>query len=102
MFENSRNRYITSGVASTVPVEAQLALWGLVDGLRERQELDYLQIFRLAPATLGDVTYQTVEHTQERPPYRAEHAFPLPGAVSAKVYCIDDGEHAIMLLAEEY
>jgi hypothetical protein len=80
----------------------QLLLWGLVDELGKTGGLDYLQVFDLGTESKDGVTYQSVTHTQEQPPYREKHLYILPEAVKAKIFCIDDETHSTMLLADEY
>ena len=47
MFD-SKNRYITNGVQSNVPLYLIMILWELIDREKQNTQLDYLQIFRLS------------------------------------------------------
>ena len=47
MFD-SKNRYITSGIESSVPLYLIMILWELIDREKQNTKLDYLQIFRLS------------------------------------------------------
>lgn len=102
MFDKNQQRYITRGVSARIPLTTQIVLWSLINGLGRKQELDYLQVFRLTSETHGGVILQAVAHEQERPPYRQKRLFCLPEAVTTKIFCIDDRTHSTMLLAEEY
>ena len=64
----------------------------------EVPERDYLQIFRLA----CDGSRQRIEHAQEQPEYKHVVVIPDEQPVDAKVYIIEDPDHIIMLLADEY
>lgn len=41
------NRYVSRRVNETVPLQLQILMWSMIDSLKEKKELDYLQIFRL-------------------------------------------------------
>lgn len=94
MFVN--RRYITSGVAETVPLSTQILLWKLIDDLPV--EKDYLQIFKL----YVENGMQKVIHIQEEPAYEKEYVFSTENPVVSKIYAIDDKTHSTMLLNEEY
>ena len=94
MFVN--RRYITSGVAETVPLSTQILLWKLIDDLPV--EKDYLQIFKL----YVENGMQKVIHIQEEPAYEKEYVFSTENPVVSKIYTIDDKTHSTMLLNEEY
>ena len=97
MFERSKDRYLTRGVDSEIPLDIQIFLWELVDKLPK--ERDYLQVFSLT-AQNGK---QVIKHSSEQPKHEREYIIDvLIKAVTAKVYIIDDGDHCTMLLAEEY
>ena len=97
MFERSKDRYLTRGVDSEIPLDIQIFLWELVDKLPK--ERDYLQVFNLT-AKNGK---QVIKHSSEQPKHEREYIIDvLVKAVTAKVYIIDDGDHCTMLLAEEY
>ena len=91
-----KNRYLTCGVDSTIPLELQLFLWDCVDRLPEPK--DYLQVFELKP--VGRL--QSITHSSEEPEYRMEYLLPLDTPITEKLYIIDDGDHSTMLLASEY
>jgi len=94
-----KKKYITRGLASEIPLFLQIFMWQCIDEMKGKK--DYLQIFRLS---VTDGNGQKVVHSQERPRYKKEYLFYLAfdEPVNAKIYCIDDGEHATMLLADEY
>ena len=60
------NRYVSRQVNETVPMQLQILLWSMIDSLKEKKKLDYLQIFRLK--VKGDKVL--IEHEQEVPPYK--------------------------------
>lgn len=98
MFQNER--YITSGIDAHIPPEAIMAMWVAIDLMPDPKS--YIQVFALEP--LGEFV-QNMTHTQEQPDYTSQVYVPLllPGSkpVAAKVYVIDDGDHATMLLPHE-
>ena len=94
MFNNPR--YLTAGVAATIPECLQLFIWQCIDRLPD--ERDYLQVFNLSP--FGSM--QQVIHTEEEPGYKKVLMFPTDEPVTAKVYVIDSETYCTMLLAEEY
>ena len=104
MFEASKNRYVTRGMASRVPFELQLFLWGIIEKEKTRHKLDYLQVFRLEVDKEGNLH---VHYSQEQPGRHRTYSLATAGAEvtkldGEKIYAIDDGTHATMLLAEEY
>lgn len=92
-FKNAR--YLTRGVQSKIPVKLQIFMWSCIESV---SEADYLQIFRLEPIE----TIQKITHEQEQPQFNRKYLIPTDHPITAKVYIIDDGEHSIMLLANEY
>ena len=62
MFD-SKNRYITNGVQSNVPLYLIMILWELIDREKQNTQLDYLQIFRLSKEN----GKQRIVHEQEQP-----------------------------------
>ena len=41
------NRYVSRQVNENVPIQLQILMWSMIDSLKEKKKLDYLQIFRL-------------------------------------------------------
>ena len=99
MFENQR--YITRGVTAEIDPVVQLAVFTMIDAMLVKQK-DYLQVFDLKPDIKDGVTVQRITHTQEQPPYRQELVTRCQNPVHQKMFCIDDGDHSTLLLAEEY
>lgn len=98
MFD-SKNRYITSGIESSVPLYLIMILWELIDREKQNNKLDYLQIFRLSKEN----GRQRIVHEQEQPkPFKKTYMYRMPETFTGKIYVIDDGDHETMLLAEEY
>ena len=94
MFNNPR--YLTAGVAATIPDFLQLFMWQCIDRLPD--DRDYLQVFRLEP--FGGM--QQIQHTSEQPEYSMLYMLPTDEPVTAKLYVIDSETYCTMLLAEEY
>ncbi len=94
MFNSAR--YLTSGVAATIPEYLQLFMWQCIDRLPD--ERDYLQVFRLEP--FGGM--QQIRHTSEQPEHQMLYMLPTDEPVIAKIYVVNDDDHSTMLLAEEY
>lgn len=89
-------RYLTAGVAATIPEFLQMFIWNCIDRLPDQP--DYLQVFRLEP--FGGM--QQIVHEAEQPAYKKVYLFPSENPVTEKLYVIDDDDHSTMLLAEEY
>ena len=90
------NKYLTCGVDSTIPIDLQLFLWECYERLPA--DRDYLQVFDLRPVGC----MQSITHRSEQPEYHKEYLIPSDAPITQKLYIIDDGDHATMLLAEEY
>ena len=96
---NSKNRYITKGIESSVPLYLIMILWELIDREKQNIKRDYLQIFRLSKEN----GKQRIVHEQEQPkPFKKTYVYRMPETFTGKIYVIDDGDHETMLLAEEY
>lgn len=103
MFKSKNNRYITRGVDEEVDIRLQLLMWSIIDNLNEKGnvEVDYLQIFKLRK----EGAFIVIEHYQEVPEYKKIYSLELEDIEldkNLKIYAIDSGEYATMLLAEEY
>ena len=99
MFQGKR--FVTRGVADTIPPEVQMFLWSLLDSLIAKRtvELDYLQVFEL----VGAGGQQTIIHRQEMPDYQAVYQFDnVLSTLNGKLYVIDDFTYATMVLCQEY
>ena len=96
-----KEKYLTRGIAETVPFEVQFLLWGMIEDARKQTALDYLQIFRLKIETVNNVLNQQILHKQEQPPYSASLTFPCTSPITDKIYVIDDGDYSTMLFASE-
>lgn len=98
MFD-SKNRYITKGIESSVSLYLIMILWELIDREKQNTKLDYLQILRLSKEN----GKQRIVHEQEQPkPFKKTYVYRMPETFTGKIYVIDDGDHETMLLAEEY
>lgn len=101
MFDNKR--YITRGISEEVDVAVQVALWNLIDELKEKGDfsIDYLQVFELRSID-DDKFNQEIVHSQEVPEYKKKYLMELSNPINAKIFVIDDKSHSTMLLGEEY
>ena len=94
------DKYITRGVDVEIPPLIQQILWNMIFSLS--CPADYLQVFRLHGGEHNGRLTQVVEHEQEQPAHKNRYEFPFPEPVDAKIFVIDDGDYATMLLSEEY
>ena len=97
------NRYVTRGINEEIDIKIQLAIWSLIDILKEdgKVKLDYLQIFKIE----HENNFIKIEHEQEVPKYKSTHILAVDGIKvngKIKVYVIDSGECSTMLFSEEY
>ncbi len=104
MFESTKDRYLTRGIAREIPMDLQIFLWGIIEREKTRHEMDYLQVFRLEIDGEGNLH---VHYDQERPEHHRTYSLAMVGADmpevdGKKIYVIDDETHVTMLLAEEY
>lgn len=95
IFKNQK--FITCGVANTIPKLLQIIMWELINNLPVDSR-DYLQVFSLSP----DIKGQRIIHNQENPNYKKEYVFNIDTNVIGKVFVIDDGTHSTMLMNYEY
>ena len=102
MFNN--NRCVTRGVNSEVDIRLQIIMWSLIDKLNESEdtEIDYLQVFHIYKKQDKIL----LEHKQKVPEYQKLYEINNMGYVKLeeklKLFVIDDIDHSIMLLAQEY
>ena len=92
-------RYLTRGINDQIPIDIQLFCWQCYDTAKATGNYDYLQVFELK--ILDDQTQQ-VEHRQEVPEYNQIYHLKSTTPIDQKIFIIDEGEYATMLLAEEY
>ncbi len=108
MFREGEQRYLTRGIHDRLPVLYQILLWDTIDNLRDSgQELDYLQVFRIATKENpnGKGRLLEITHSQEKPNYCREYLVPVgrdAEEINGKIFVIDDTDHATMMWAEEY
>lgn len=94
----NKDRYVTTGVCSILSQELQIILWSMIENLQEPK--DYLQVFELIQVTQDKVK---IVHRQEEPEYKNEICLQYSLKTKhVKIFVIDDGEYATMLLANEY
>lgn len=97
-------QFATRGIVNEIDPKLQWTMWNMIDDLYSQgHQVDYLQVFTLQSVNhpSGEIN-QRITHHQESPPYQATKSVRVHDSVSAKVFVIDDGEHATMMLAEEY
>ena len=98
------NRYITRGVNEEVDIRLQLIIWGMIDGLKGKGnvELDYLQVFKIRKEGNKIV----INQSQEVPEYSCTYGIELEDIQiddEIKLYVIDNGfEGSIILFPWEY
>ena len=99
---NKENRYVSRGANSVIHIGLQLIMWGLIDELKEKGKVDYLQIFRISKEDNKKII---IEHEQEVPKYKEKYSIELSDVEitgGIKVYVIDSVDYSTMILAEEY
>ena len=97
------NRYVTRGVSDEVDIRLQLAMWTLIDILKDKGkvEIDYLQIFKLKKEN----RFIKIQHEQEIPKYKSVHMIDVDHIQldnDVKIYVIDSEEYSTMLYPSEY
>ncbi|MDR4985942.1 DUF960 family protein [Bacillus cereus] len=101
MFDVNQRRFATKAVQNIIPLELQQFLWLIIDCRKAAgDQLDYLQVFELK----SDQEYQLVCNTQEYPLLQLEYKFKLNSKeeINSKVWLVDSGEYATMLLPSDY
>lgn len=99
---NKENRYVSRVANSAIDIRLQLIMWNLIDELKMKVKVDYLQIFRISKDYNKKII---IEHEQEIPKYKEKYSIELldieiTGVI--KIYVIDSVDYATMILAEEY
>ena len=102
MFKKS-NRYVTRGVNEEVDIRLQLAIWSMIDKLKDKGnvELDYLQVFKIRKEGNKIV----INQSQEVPKYSCTYEMEIEEIQiddEIKVYVIDSGDYSTMLFPYEY
>ncbi|MDR3596440.1 DUF960 family protein [Clostridium sp.] len=95
------NRYVSRQANEIVPVEIQILMWNMIDELKLKIELDYLQIFRLKKKEDRVI----IEHEQEVPPYKEQYELQEDNISikhDIKIYVIDSIDYSTMILSSEY
>lgn len=100
----SGSRYVTKGVAENFPMELQTALFSAIEQMSEKVcgELDYLQVFEIVTEVKGQKKFLHIYHMQECPEANLEYFIPTDVEINGRAYMIDDVDHIMLLLAEEY
>ncbi|AQR98212.1 DUF960 family protein [Clostridium saccharoperbutylacetonicum] len=95
-------KYVSREANEIVPIEIQVLMWSMIDELKEKTKVDYLQIFKISK---HDDESISIEHKQEIPTYENRILVELEGVEIKgiiKIYVIDSVEYSTMILAEEY
>ena len=100
MFDGQR--YVTAGVSSSVDPNVQLFILNLIEELKGKIQLDYLQVFELSKIVILGRFVQKIVHSQEIPHHRQEYIINTIDPIDEKVFVIDDGPCSTMLLSHEY
>lgn len=98
---NKEKRYISRQANEIIPIGIQILMWNMIDELKSKMELDYLQIFRLKKKDDKVI----IEHQQEVPPYKdiwevQESKITIEHDI--KIYVIDSVYYSTIILASEY
>ena len=104
MFDKTKPRYITRGIAEELPMELTGLFWDMIDLAAKETELDYLQVFSLEVLE-EETPVLKVTHTQEVRPFTKIVFFPINRGSQIprrKLFVIDDETHQTMLWADEY
>ena len=88
--------YKTRGVEAEMPLELQYLILDYIKKMPV--DRDYLQVFILSKKR----GKQKIIHRQEKPKYNRRYLIKNIDPINAKIYVIDDGDYATMILASEY
>lgn len=95
--------YLSRGV-NLLPKNLISTCLQLIEVARSKTELDYLQVFEVSsvkdPNSNNFMLH--INHFQEQPPYSHEVSIDCLQNINEKLYMIDDGMYATLLLASEY
>ncbi|OPY55795.1 MAG: hypothetical protein A4E55_02383 [Pelotomaculum sp. PtaU1.Bin035] len=104
MFEG--HRYLTRGVAESLPPDLIAAIWNIVDNRKANPHppLDYLQVFDVVSLTGASDCPSIVRivNTQELPPHLVVRLCRVSETLNVSVWVIDSGAYCTMLLPHEY
>lgn len=100
MFDENTPRYLSRDTAEYIPTEIHMFLYRIIENLKERKQLDYLQVFELELAE--DESILKIRHKQEEPKHDELHFMVVPLDLEyftkdkekwngKKLYIIDDG-----------
>lgn len=100
MFDEHTPRYLSRDTAEYIPAEIHMFLYRIIENLRSKKKLDYLQVFELALEE--DEKILKIRHKQEQPKHDELHFMVVPLDVEyfaknkekwdgKKLYVIDDG-----------
>ena len=93
------NLYRTKGICEKMPFSLQVLCLDLFMKRKLQGGLDYFHSFELSVIEQGK---QRIHHKQEQPPYESMVEIEVENPIELKVWMIDEVEHVILLLPEEY
>ena len=93
-------KYITSGIAASIPEFLRLTLYYIIE-MMDIKEKDYLQVFELSEVILNGKSKQKIIHFQEQPEFKQTFIITTKESITTKIYIIDDGNYSTMLLSSE-
>lgn len=99
MFDNER--YVTRGIANTVPLSLQIMMWNMINELcQTKKKIDYLQVFKVCVSD----NHIHIEHSSTNPKYDKIYEFGTVVAVHTNkwtIWVMDDGVQSVMMFPEE-
>jgi hypothetical protein len=98
-----KQKFISRGVEAEVALDIQILILQMIEDIKAKKiKIDYLQVFELKTVFENGITLQEIRHHQEVPPYSNNEVFRVSEAIDKKLFFIDSGEYATLILAEEY
>ncbi len=76
MFDENTPRYLSRDTAEYIPTEIHMFLYRIIENLKEKKQLDYLQVFELELAE--DESILKIRHKQEEPKHDELHFMVVP------------------------
>ncbi|WP_234122559.1 DUF960 family protein [Clostridium hydrogenum] len=99
---NKENRYVSRVANLAIDIRLQLIMWNLIDELKNKVKVDYLQIFKISKEGNNKII---IEHEQEVSKYKEKYSIELSDIEITdviKVYVIDSINYVTMILQEDY
>lgn len=96
---NKENRYVSRDANSVIDIRLQLVMWNLIDELKNKVKVDYLQIFRILKEDNKKIIIE-----QELLKYKEMYSIELSDVEITgviKVYVIDSVGYSTLILVSE-